>query len=50
MQLAIMHDIPTIPVHDAIAVQATEAEWAKDAMSEVWVDHVSCKSAKPRVA
>lgn len=50
MQLGMLNGIPTIPVHDAIAVQATEAEWAKDAMSEVWIEHVNCKSAKPRVA
>jgi hypothetical protein len=50
MQLGIINDIPSIPVHDALAVQSNDAERAKDAMMEVWSQHITCNSAKPRVS
>ena len=50
MQFGIINDIPSIPVHDALAVQKIDAEWARDTMLEVWSQHVRCKSARPRVS
>ena len=50
MQLGILKDIPSIPVHDALAVQNIHAEWAKDVMLEAWSKHVGCNYAQARVS
>ena len=49
MYLGMLNDIPSIPIHDALAVKRIDAEWAKDAMLEIWMQHVNCGLAKPRV-
>lgn len=50
MQLGIINDIPSIPVHDALAVHRKNNDWARDAMLEAWSEHVCCNSARPRVS
>ena len=34
----IEQDIVSLPVHDAIAVKQSDADWAKEAMERVWSD------------
>jgi hypothetical protein len=50
MQLGMINDTPSIPVHDALAVHEKNNDWARDAMLEVWSQHVRCNSARPRVS
>lgn len=49
MLLGIINDIPLIPVHDALAVRTKDKDWTSNAMSEVWIQHLGCIQAKPRI-
>ena len=40
--------IPTLPVHDAIAVNQDHADWARDAMLEAWARYANCEGGTAR--
>ena len=49
MLQGVKDDVLALPIHDAIAVESHNADWAKDVLRETWLNVVSDFYSKPKV-
>lgn len=49
MLQGVMDNVLALPIHDAIAVESHNADWAKDVLSESWLSVVTDFYSKPKV-